>query len=43
MYNMSDNEMLCVFNNNKLILNLSEEKRGEGEQSFSYIVPKAKK
>lgn len=40
---MSDNELLYIFNNNKLILILLEEKRKEGEQLLSYITPKTKK
>jgi len=40
---MSDNELLCVLNNNKLILNLLEDELEENKLLFSYLMPKKKK
>jgi len=40
---MSDNELLCVLNNNKLILNLLEDELEENELLFSYLMPKKRK
>lgn len=40
---MSDNEWPCVLDNNKLILNLLEDKLEENELLFSYLMLKKRK
>lgn len=40
---MSDIELLCVLNNNTLILNLLEIKFKENKLLFSYLTPKKRK
>lgn len=39
---MSDSQLLCVLNNNKLILNLIERKLEENEILLSYLISKKK-
>lgn len=40
---MSNKELLCILNNNKLILNLLEEELEKNKILFSYLMPKKKK
>lgn len=38
-FNMSDNKLLCVLNNNNLILNSLQDELEENELLFSYLMP----
>jgi len=40
---MSDDKLLCVLNNNNLILNLLQDELEENELLFSYLMPKKRK
>jgi len=40
---MCDNELLCILNNNKLIINLIEDELEDNEILFSYLLPKKRK
>jgi len=40
---MSDDKLLCVLNNNNLILNLIQDELEENELLFSYLIPKKRK
>lgn len=42
-FNMSDDKLLCVLNNNNLILNLLQDELKENELLFSYLMPKKRK